>query len=98
MKRFLLALALVAAPALASDDPVKDTRQILAGTVTTGGTAYKAYLSGARDNTTAFQGALKAYKAVRAAEKSAEPVPVPTPVPVPPVPPSTMCRFPASLT
>jgi hypothetical protein len=63
----------------ASTDPVKDTRQIMAGTVTT--TKVKnEYLSGARDGTTAFKGALSAYKAVRAAEV---PVPAPTPAPTP---------------
>jgi hypothetical protein len=65
MKRLIIAaLALLT---IASTDPVADTRQIMAGTVTT--TKIKnEYLSGARDTTTVFQGALKAYKAVRAAE------------------------------
>jgi hypothetical protein len=62
----------------ASADPVADVRQIMAATVTTK-SVKQAYLSGARDNTTAFQGALTAYKAVRAAE--AAPVP---PVVLPP--------------
>jgi hypothetical protein len=69
MKRILLALAalLGAAAGIASTDPVKDTRQIMAGTVTT--TKVKnEYLSGARDGTAIFKGALNAYKAVRAAE------------------------------
>jgi hypothetical protein len=68
MNRLLLAsAALIATPALASTDPVKDTRTILAGTVTTK-VSKNAYLSGAKDGTTAFQGALSAYKGVRAAE------------------------------
>lgn len=66
--------------AYASTDPVKDTRQIMAGTVTT--TKVKnEYLSGARDGTTAFRGALSAYKAVRAAEVVIAPVPTPAPSP-----------------
>jgi hypothetical protein len=68
MRRILLlagALLSIAAPAFAG--PVEDVRQIMAGTVTTK-TVKQAYLSGARDGTAAFQGALAAYKAVRAAE------------------------------
>lgn len=81
MIRYLLAFATVAfaAVSFASPDPIKDTRQIMAGTVTTQ-SVKNAYLSGARDGTTAFQGALKAYKAVRAAE---QPVPTPSPTPSP---------------
>lgn len=62
-----LSTATIPLPSWASSDPVADVRQIMAGTVTTK-SIKNAYLSGARDNTTAFQGALKAYKAVRAAE------------------------------
>lgn len=77
MRRAISALALtfMSTTALASTDPVADTRQIMAGTVTTL-SIKNEYLSGKRDNTTVFQGALKAYKAVRAAE-------------VPPPPPAT---------
>jgi hypothetical protein len=99
MKRLILLLASVAiaTPALASPDPVADTRQILAGTVTTT-KAKNGYLSGANDRTTSFQGALGAYKAVRAAEPAlsvkcadgtmvtapgACPVPQPMPMPAP---------------
>lgn len=64
------ALGFVPIPALASTDPVKDTRQIMAGTVTTA-KVKNEYLSGARDGTAPFQGALAAYKAVRAAEQPA---------------------------
>jgi hypothetical protein len=71
-----LCLAALAVPAIASTDPVADTRQIMAGTVTTLSTK-KAYLSGARDGTAAFQGALAAYKGVRAAE-----APPPPPAPI----------------
>jgi hypothetical protein len=71
VRRLFLALVLLfAAPALASDDPVRDTRQIMAGTVTTA-KIKNEYLSGLRDGTAAFKGALNAYKAVRAAEKPA---------------------------
>ena len=66
-------------PSWASSDPIEDVRKIMAGTVSTL-SIKQAYLSGARDNTAPFQGALKAYKAIRAAE---QPAPVPTPVPVP---------------
>jgi hypothetical protein len=63
----LLASTAISTAVIASSDPVADTRQIMAGTVTT--TRVKnAYLSGANDGTTAFKGALSAYKAVRAAE------------------------------
>jgi hypothetical protein len=81
MKRLLLALAalLGAAAGIASTDPVKDTRQIMAGTVTTS-KVKNEYLSGARDGTAIFKGALNAYKAVRAAE-----APVVIPPVVPPV-------------
>ena len=82
--KYALALAVllssVPTMALASADPVADTRQILAGTVTKGGATYKAYLSGAKDNTTAFKGALAAYKAVRAAEQPVIVPPAPTPL------------------
>lgn len=65
MKRLLIAaLALLT---IASTDPVADTRAILAGTVTTKNIK-SAYLNGSRDGTAAFQGALSAYKGVRAAE------------------------------
>lgn len=64
MKRILCAVLLAfSSLAIASDDPVKDTREILAGTVTTK-TTKNAYLSGSRDATTAFKGALEAYKRV----------------------------------
>jgi hypothetical protein len=97
VKRLLLAcmVFLIAAPALASDDPVKDVRQILAGTVVTK-SVKQAYLSGAKDSTTAFQGALAAYKAVRAAEPPLKvtcvdgtiiTVPGACPAPPPPPPP-----------
>jgi hypothetical protein len=66
---------------MASTDPVKDVRQIMAGTVTTP-SIKNAYLSGAKDGTAAFQGALAEYKAVRAAELPA-PVPVQQFVPAP---------------
>jgi hypothetical protein len=80
-----LLLAGIATAAIASTDPVKDTRQIMAGTVST--TKVKnEYLSGAKDGTTAFQGALNAYKAVRAAEVAPAPVPTPTPTPTPSAP------------
>lgn len=49
--------------AIASSDPVADTRQIMAGTVTTK-SIKDAYLRGDRDNTTPFKGALEAYKRV----------------------------------
>lgn len=83
MKRLILALA--ALVCIASTDPVADTRQIMAGTVTTKSTK-NAYLSGARDNTTAFKGALSAYKAVRAAEQPPAPMPMPAPPPAPSFP------------
>jgi hypothetical protein len=69
----LIGVLLFASPAHASTDPVKDTRQILAGTVTTI-KAKNGYLSGTNDRTTAFQGALSAYKAVRAAEPPLPPM------------------------
>ena len=72
MKRLAALLMLASTSALAYD-PVQDTRSILAGTVTTA-RVKNEYLSGARDGTTAFKGALAAYKAVRAAEA---PVPAP---------------------
>jgi hypothetical protein len=69
MKKLLAAAfaVLFIAPAFASSDPVADTRQIMAGTVSTK-SVKQAYLSGAKDGTTAFKGALTAYKGVRAAE------------------------------
>ncbi|HET6941453.1 MAG TPA: DUF1996 domain-containing protein [Sphingomicrobium sp.] len=69
---------ILASTALASTDPVVDTRQIMAGTVTTP-KIKNEYLSGARDGTAPFQGALKAYKAVRAAEAPPPPPPPPPP-------------------
>jgi hypothetical protein len=97
MRLLILAVAALSARVIASPDPVADTRQILAGTVTTK-SVKQAYLSGAKDSTTAFQGALAAYKAVRAAEPPLKvtcidgtivtapgvcPVPPPTPPPTP---------------
>jgi hypothetical protein len=70
----LFAVILFASLAHASGDPVADVRQIMAATVTTK-SVKQAYLSGSRDGTAAFQGALSAYKAVRAAEA---PVPAPS--------------------
>ena len=58
----LASTALCLATAAASYDPVKDTRTILAGTVSTQ-KIKNEYLSGARDSTAAFKGALNAYKA-----------------------------------
>lgn len=79
MKRLLaLLLIFTATASFASSDPIADTRRILAGTVTTK-KIQNEYLSGARDGTAAFKGALAAYKAVRAAEAP----------PAPPQPPKT---------
>lgn len=87
----ITAVALFASLAIASTDPVKDTRQIMAGTVTT--TKVKnEYLSGARDSSSVFRGALSAYKAMRAAE-----VPVPAPTPVPAPVPTTAAAYDASI-
>lgn len=72
----LASTALVLASAALAYDPVADTRKIMAGTVTTA-KIKNEYLSGARDGTAVFKGALAAYKAVRAAEA---PAPVPAPV------------------
>jgi hypothetical protein len=76
MKRLILGLLAFWLPwaAMASNDPVADVRQIMAGTVSTK-SVKQAYLSGARDSTAAFQGALAAYKAIRAAEKPPAPPP-----------------------
>ena len=83
MKRLILLLATVATPALASPDPIADTRAILAGTVTT--KASKAmYTSGKNDGTAAFKGALSVVKSLYFAPVAPPaPVPVPTPVPAP---------------
>lgn len=72
----LFAVILFASLAHASGDPVADVRQIMAATVTTK-SVKQAYLSGARDGTTAFQGALAAYTAVRAAEVPVAPAATP---------------------
>lgn len=87
MKKTWLALALmsVSTMAMASTNPVQDTREILAGTVTTAATK-KLYTSGAKDNTAAFKGALAAYMAIRSAEKRVPVVVPPKPVPPAPVP------------
>jgi hypothetical protein len=91
--RAIVLAALLLSTAASAYDPVADTRKIMAGTVTT--TRIKnEYLSGARDGTTAFKGALAAYKAVREAEVAAPPPPPPpTPVPCPDgtsvIPPAT---------
>src|SRR5690349_13269379 len=73
----LASTALVLATAALAYDPVADTRAILAGTVTTKSVKTE-YLSGKRDTTAAFKGALAAYKALRAAEEP--PVVIPPPV------------------
>lgn len=102
MKRiatFLAALAVsVTAPGSAQvvDLDVANVRKIMAGTVTTA-SVKQAYLSGARDNTTAFQGALAAYRAlpkptVRCVDGTMVPAPGACPVIVtPPPPPPVQC-------
>ena len=80
--RAIVLAALLLSTSAAAYDPVADTRAILAGTVTT--TKVKnEYLSGKRDTTAVFKGALNAYKAVRAAEAPVTPVPVSGWVPSP---------------
>lgn len=70
MKSLILAALLTTSAIALAYDPVVDTRKIMAGTVTT--TKIKnEYLSGARDGTAVFKGALNAYKAVREAEAPA---------------------------
>ena len=84
MKRVLLAASALATAslALASTDPVVDTRQITAGAVTTP-SVKNAYLSG---DTAPFQWALNAYKAVRATETAPAPgAPAPAPPPANPL-------------
>lgn len=75
MRAIVLAALLATAGAAIAYDPVVDTRKILAGTVSTQAIKNE-YLSGRRDLTTAFKGALAAYKAVRAAEAPPPPPPI----------------------
>lgn len=85
MKRLALLLACVSTSALASTDPVADSRALSAAALcgATNVTCQQSYLTGAKDGTAAYKRVLSTYKAIRAAE-----VPVPPPAPPPPpVPP-----------
>lgn len=85
MKRLtaFLCASFLTIPATAQTVPedVANTRIILAGTVAKGGTAYKDYLAGKKDATTAFKGALAAYRALDLVKRV-----VVTPDPVPTIP------------
>ena len=89
MKRAIL-LAFVSTPALASADPVVDSRALSASALcgVTNTTCINAYLSGSKDGTAAYKRVLSTYKAIRAAEVPPAPPPAPVPVPVPPPPPA----------
>lgn len=92
MRRFLLfTTALIPVAALASDDPLADSRRLSAAALcgATNTTCQQAYITGAKDGTAAFKRLRDTYVAIRAAEQTPAlpPSPPPVPVPPPPVPP-----------